>query len=225
MVKGFLHEGIEPNKILTSQFIIDSSTGPPTTCTFNMSAWANFFEITASKMLWGDPCAHSKAYPVVNEQTTTQVSPSHRPWQELVESFVSQGADVNASIIHRTFLQSSPFQFVLEENPLTYLTREQECKERHLRSLVVGFLKARGALQRRRFRCIIHNPEGGPRTCYHVSEEQSRNMCKDWLQRDVYWDMSYEAYANVFTVRPSLTTIEMDDPLAFVLPDSWIGNG
>lgn len=155
MVKGFLHEGIEPNKSLTSQFIIDSSTGPPTTCTFNTSAWANFSEITASKMLWGGPCAHSKAYPVVNEQTTTQVSPSHRPWQELVESFVSQGADVNASIIHRTFLQSSPFQFVLEENPLAYLTREQECKERHLRSLLVGFLKARGALQRRRFRCIM----------------------------------------------------------------------
>ena len=177
-------------------------------------------------MLWGDPCAHSKAYPVVNEQTTTQVSPSHRPWQELVESFVSQGADVNASIIYRTYLSGSPFQFVLEESPLAYLTREQKCKEQHLRSLLVEFLKARGALQRRRFRCIIHNPEGGPRTCYHVSEEQSRYMCKDWLERDGYWDMSYEAYVNVFTeIRPSLTPIEMDDPLAFVLPDSWKGNG
>ena len=226
MVKRFLHEGIEPNKNLTSQFIIDSSTGPPTICTFNTSAWASFFEITASKMLWCDPCAHSKAYPIVNEQTTIQVSPSHRPWQELVESFVSQGADVNASIIHRTFLSRSPFQFVFEESPLAYLTGEHECKEQHLRSLLVEFLKARGALQRRRFRCIIHNPEGGPRTCYHVSEEQSRYMCKDYLQRDGYWDMSYEAHVNVFTeIRPSLTPIEMDDPLAFVLPDSWQGNG
>ena len=225
MLKGFLHEGIEPNKNLTSQFIIDSSTGPPTICTFNTSAWAHFLKITLWKMLWSDPCAHSKAYSVVNEQTTTQVSPSHRPWQELVELFVSEGADVNASIIRRSSLQSTPFQFVLEESPLAYLTIERECKEPHLRSLLVEFLKARGALQRRRFRCIIHNPEGGPRTCYHVSEEQSRHMCKAWLQRDRYWDMSYTAFVDVVTeIRPSLTPIEMDDPLAFVLPDSWKGN-
>ena len=219
MVKGFLHEGIKPNKYLTLQFKIALNTGPPPICTFNTSAWAMFFEITVRKMLWNDPCARSKAYPVLNEQTTTQVSPSHSPWQELVESFVSQGADVNASIIIRIFDPIYTFQLVLEESPLAYLTR-RECKEQHLRSLLVELLKARGALQRRRIRCIIHKPEGGPQTCYHVSEEQSRYMNKDWVQRDGYWDMSYQAYINVFTeIRPSLTPIEMDNLLAFVLPD------
>ena len=213
MLKGFLHEGIEPNINLTSQFRIYSSTGPPTICTFNTSAWANFLETTVKKMLWYDPCAHSKAYPVVNEQKTTQVSPSHRPWQELVESFVSHGADVNASIIRRIFLFEPQFQFVLEESPLAYLTSRRECKEQHLLSLLVEFLKARGALQRRRLRCIIHNPKGGPQTYYHVSEEQFRYMCKDLFH--------HEAFSNVFTeIRPSLTPIEMDDLLAFVLPDS-----
>ena len=213
MLKGFLHQGIEPNKILTSQVISSSWTGLPTICTINTSAWANFLQITGAKMLWGDPCAHSKAYPVVNEQTTTQVSPSHRPWQELVELFVSQGADVNASIITHDRFTAYPFQCVSEESPLAYLTKGPKFKEQHLRSLLVEFLKARGALQRRRFRCIIHNPEGGPRTCYHVSEDQSRYMCKAK-------DMSHEAFINACTeIRPSLTPIEMDDPSAFVLPD------
>ena len=222
ILKGFLHEGKEPNINLTSQFRIYSSTGPPTICTFNTSAWANFLETTVEKMLWYDPCAHSKAYPVVNEQTTTQVSPSHRPWQELVESFVSQGADVNASIITRDGITEIPFQFVLEESPLTYLTKEIICiicKEQHLRSLLVEFLKTRGALQRRRFRCIIYHPDGGPRKYYHVSEDQSRYICKAQ-------DMGFEAFHNVFTeITPSLTPIEMDDPLAFVLPEPWNGNG
>ncbi len=157
----------------------------------------------------------------------------HLAWTSLWKTFLSRGADVDASVFsdvcYASMLREA--QTVLEESPLTFLERLMSFEATSFLQELSDLLSAQGAVQRRRCRMALPWPtyevETEEKFCwYPVSQDQSDRLFALWhwdpTQDDADLIRKNEGFGRlVKEIAAGFTETDRLDPPNFILRSSF----